>query len=796
MKIRFKCLTLPLAVMAASSSTQLLAQQVTLEEVIVTAQKRVESLQDVPISVVAVSGDTIDEQGIFDLEQLSFTMPNITITQEQISDRISIRGIASGGNQGFDQSVGLFSNGVYMGRGTQFRSAFLDVSSIEILRGPQATLFGKNTIAGAVNITSRRPDQEFGAEIRASYEIEYDDWSTTGFVTGGLTDNLAGRLAFKVKKGNGFVENKLLNRDEADAEADNYRLSLLWDPSENLSVNFSYEAYSQELNGKGFEIVGDEDITILPGSTVENPKYIASSQCRAIFVDCKLNHQLYGTNVDGTPFFDREEYSELDTELAALSIEYQLGEYTINSVTGYTSSDLFEVNPTAAVAIPTSNNFQEEEYESFSQELRITSPTGSTIEWLAGLYFESGDYEMLETINLNDTAVFGGTIGTNVQIKTDFEQEAETYAIFGQGTWNITDEFRATFGLRYSEEEKKAPQTYTLNDAARGIRLAGYFSDIAGLGPVIGEAAAADLAAAFNLEEHNIPRQTYEQEDWSPSVNLQLDVNPDVLLYASWSIGYKSGGFDARIATDGVSDGIIDAEAYAEAFEFDQEKATTYELGFKTALAQGAAELNGAFFYTQYEDLQFSAFNGGLSFLVDNAADVDLTGFELEGRWQLTENLMLSGGGSWLDYEYQEFKNAPCDVYATLSATTAGCVTDLSGETGVNTPEYSANVTLDWKRAISSDIELQLGATLLYEDSFFVATDLDPLLEQDSYTKLNLRARLNSLNNTWSTALLVNNVTDEDTFHYGNDVPLFSGARFIRPDAPRTVTLEVVYRFN
>jgi len=333
MKYAKSPLALAIGYLYASSVASPALAQPMLEEVIVTAQKRVESLQDVPISIAAVSGDNIERAGITDLEELSFTMPNITITQEQISDRINIRGIASGGNQGFDQSVGLFSNGVYLARGTQFRSAFLDVGMVEILRGPQATLFGKNTIAGAVNITPRRPDYDLNGEIRGRYEAEYGGWSTSGYVTGGLTDTLAARVAVKYKEDNGWVDNKLINRDEPEAEATNYRVSFLWEPSADWSINLSHEDYSLEKDGKGWEVLGAEVIERGTGEVLD------PNGCSALgLIECKGDYVTHATNVAAEgdlSNYTEEEWSEVDTDLTALNIEYQWGEYTVNSVTGW-----------------------------------------------------------------------------------------------------------------------------------------------------------------------------------------------------------------------------------------------------------------------------------------------------------------------------------------------------------------------------------------------------------------------------------------------------------------------------
>lgn len=760
-----------------------LAQNPVLEEITVTAQKRVESLQDVPISVATASGDKIENQGIDDLQELSFVIPNVTITQEQISDRINIRGIASGGNQGFDQSVGLFSNGVYLAKGTQFRSAFLDVDAVEVLRGPQATLFGKNTIAGAVSITPRRPDFDFSAGLRGNYETKYGDWSTSGFINGGLSETFAARAAFKVSENDGYVVNKTANRDEPASESNNFRLSLLWQPTENLSANLTHEAFSLDQDGKAFEIIAAEVLEAGTGNVLQS----GDAACTAYNLGvCGLDYEVYATNVASvgdTTGFSAEDFSEVDTDLTTLHIQYQMGDYAVTSVTGISNSEVSEINSAAGLPYPTTNTAQHEEFESFSQEIRIASPSDADIVWLAGVYYETNEYDLSETIFVNDYFALGpfvtGSPGAfltyNPTVVQKFSQESDTWAIFAQTTWKISDSFRTTLGLRYGDEEKNATQSY-----AHTLPGAPYNLDL-----------------AFGAENHAVPKQTYQEDDISPSVNVQWDATDDLMIYASWSIGYKSGGFDARLANDGTRDRVIDTVALLEEFQFEQEKATTRELGFKSTLADGAAELNGTFFSTKYEDLQYSTFTGGLAFEVDNAAEVDLTGFEFEGRWQLSENFLVSGGGAWLDFDYADFKAGPCTVYQQTAAggALASCTQDLTGKTGTNTPEFSANASLDWTNNISDTLELALNATVSYEDSFYVAPDLDPLLKQDAYSKLNLRAALNSTDDKWSVAVIAKNVTDETTFHYGTDVPLVSGVRFVRTDAPRMVTVEGVIRF-
>ncbi len=732
-----------------------------------------------------MSGDKIEKSGFADLNQLSAIVPNFNMVQQQISDKVSIRGVSSGQNQGFDQSVGLFSNGIYLARGTQFRSAFLDVGSVEVLRGPQATLFGKNTIAGAVNITSRKPTSEFEAEIRARYETEYESVQTSGFVSGPLSDTLSARLAFKVSDDKGFIENLARDDDEPASKADNYRLSFLWEPSDNLTVNLSHEKYNADVESKGFEVSHDELVTagLTPGSIVVTPTCRYSN-------DCNVNGKSNRTNIDGTPGFTQDEFSDLETSLTSLKMDYQLGEYTLTAISGWSSSDLEEINPGNHQLSPTTNTHMFEEHNSFSQELRIASPTGGAVEWLAGVYYESNDFKFEDNIYVHAGNLMP-FLPANVNVRTDFEQDSSTEAAFAQATWNTSDTLRITAGLRYSNDEKEAQQVYRVLEAGTQNNLGDVtFPNIpAAFGPLADTTmpGPAAVGAVFSLNAHDTGKQDYSQEDLSGTLNVQWDVTADTMLYATTSIGYKTGGFDARLA---LYNGDPDE------FSFEKEKATTYELGLKSTLLNGSAEINAAVFYTEYEDLQFSAFNGGLSFLVDNAANADLQGFEFDGRWRVSENLTLSGGGAWLDFKFQDFPNGACDIYQTKAYTGSGpCKVDRSGERAGLTPEYSFNLSADWIQNLGTSMELELGADLIYEDEQNVAEDGDNKLVQDAFTKLNLRARLHSADDSWTLGLNVSNVTDKGTTHYGNDVPLSDGARFVLPDAPRTVTLEGIYRF-
>ncbi len=241
---------LPLVAAIAMVTAAPITQAQMLEEVIITAQKRTESLQDVPISVSAIQGEKLEEAGIANMAALADYVPNLTISDAAVNTNIFMRGMGSGNNQGFEQSVGMYIDGVYMGRGRQYRSPFLDIQRVEVLRGPQGTLFGKNTVAGAINVTTASPDvgDELNGSIAAAVE-DQDGFITEGFISGSVTDTLALRAAFKYSTNTGTYDNEYLNDDELDIEDTSYRFTAVWQPTDSLDVNVKYSYSDYDRTG-------------------------------------------------------------------------------------------------------------------------------------------------------------------------------------------------------------------------------------------------------------------------------------------------------------------------------------------------------------------------------------------------------------------------------------------------------------------------------------------------------------------------------------------------------------------
>lgn len=798
------------------------AESFALEEIVVTAQKRAESLQDVPISVSALSGDKIADAGIQRFEDAATYVPNFSITKEAIGDKISIRGIASGNNAGFEQSVGTFVDGIYRGRSVQSRFAFLDVGMLEVLRGPQGTLFGKNTVAGALNISSAKPTEEFEGQIKARHNANLDETEFTGYVSGALSDTVRGRFAFMQREmDEGWVENEAYDHDGPQSNEWAGRATVEWDLSDSTLVSFKYEHGDWDIDGSAFEI---GEAGPLAGLGISDK------------VDGKANHGQNGNHFAsaGDPVLDfgSNYLFEGDLDEYAVTIDHEIDGATITAIAGYSEYEFersldADYNPLAIAGF-----FDNEEFEQKSLELRIVSDTGGDFEYIAGLYWQDADLttDGLSQLSTPDiyTLIAGGCAGPASVAQavacgqqaaidavtaggTDFstlpglgryaalEQNTETWAAFTQVTWNIQDNLRATLGLRYTEEEKEAEQTVAAVDYAKDNR-----STLAAGAQAIYSQAFLEFAP-HTFTEDDLNR---DEKSFTWSLNVQYDLSEDIMAYASASTGFKAGGFNSFYMGTGYDlAGGTPGSATADDAEFEEEEVLTYEIGSKMTLLDGAAELNVAYFYTEYDDLQVSIFSGNTTFEVQNAAEATTQGIEVDGRWQASENLMLSGSFGWIDFEYDSFTGQACTAEQFIAfreaqggpVTNGDCaaagVNDLSGRESAFTPEYSATLSADYTQVVGN-FSIDYGVDVIWRDDMYVQDDLDPLLQSDSITKVNAMIRLTPADANWEVALIGNNITNEtNEIVWGNDMPLVTGAREVTTSPGATYAISGTLKF-
>jgi len=818
-----------LVVAIALASTTSLSQAQQLEEVIVTAQKRSESLQDVPISVSAVQGDKLQEAGIPNMAALADYVPNLHIASASVNTNIYMRGVGSGNNQGFEQSVGMYVDGIYMGRGRQYRAGFLDIERVEVLRGPQGTLFGKNTVAGAVNIITRSPDpgQELTGAISAAFE-SHDGQVYEGGIEGSLSDTLAARLAFKHRETDGYTENDLLNQSEGQIEETGIRLTLVWQPTDNLDVNFKYTNTEFDRIGapSSTELYLDPDSrdALFPnrsafasiGYSLTDTFYpeIGDQEAKefTVFKDNGYGQsQADGLGIGLNPDSNDEEYDNF-----VVNVDWDVGSGTLTSVTGYSEYQYIDGVDVDWLPLQFIHRDDDQTFEQISQEFRFSSPGGEFFDYVAGVYYETSELEFDRRVTIDGnvdglvpaafgvnslfTLLTGGAYTANQIARNHYYKlESDSFALFGQGTFNLSDTVRVTVGLRYTEEDKDVISRQFLSD------------DLTGMGtPTDNYFVGLIEATSFNTYRYNFA-QDRSTDKWIPSINLQWDVGDDSMLYATFSQGFKSGGFTAADDQEpgdlGVAEfpcipgqplsACYDPTTPNDDFEFEDEEVDALEIGGKHTLLDGGMTLNWAAFYTVYDNLQTSVFKG-VGFGVTNAGKSEVQGIEVDMLWQATDDLRLGINGAWLDATYDDFENGPCtaiqlDVDPFCGTPGGFTSNDLSGEKTLYASDWSATLFFDYSIPFDSGMELFLGGETNYRDDFGSAGDNDPLDDIDGYTKTNLRGGLRT--DSWEIMAYGRNIFDKEAFAQSFDTPVLAGSHTKFIEEGRIYGVKLSYHF-
>lgn len=785
-------LALALAPVAALS-------QPMLEEVIVTAQKRAESLQDVPISVAAMSGKKIDDQGITNLEELTLYIPNVNINQGQAQPNLYIRGVGSGTNAGFEQSVGLYIDGVYSGRGALAAVPLtMDLERVEVLKGPQGILFGKNTIGGAINITSAKPSFEFEGMVDALYSDDHGEQIYNVMLNGGITEKLAGRIAVRYDAMDGWWDNEYRKDQGPDKENTYARGSLLFDATDRLEVIAKYEYGDFQRDSKPLVVYQSDQ-----------PLNFQGNEVFPIIDDQDKSAMDYGDN------------QEVRTDVGALTVNWELDFATFTSISAYSKYDL-KGNQDSDYSVNAGlHRTLDEDFEQWSQEIRLVSPGGETIDWIAGAYYEHSELEISRRNVEVDFALSGPlsvqplvAIPGSIAEPTQFDQDTDTLALFAQGTYSLTDTLRFTAGIRYNDETKDLDKRASNSAAIRATSV--------GLPDLLILARPGDLAIVSDLRSHEWQGLDRDKDKWTWSANMAWDVSDEAMLYASVSTGFKSGGFDEAYSgadetirtsdspfSDVPNGGVIQGPD-SSILEYTDETVLSYEIGAKMGLLDGAAELNVAIFRSEYDDLQTSSLVGDV-FRVGNAGESVTQGVELDGRWAVTERLTVGGALAYLDAEYDDFKGATCTIpQVSDPVNNPGCLRedgsnielgesggqDLSGEDLLFSPEWSANLNMQYAYPLSNGMELVGGVDMNYSDEYYSALDLDPNTKHDDYTRWNARIALNGEDDKWTIAIIGKNLSDETTSVWKNDVPLTaSNSYFAVPERPRSVAVQARYRF-
>ena len=808
------------------------AQQ--LEEVVVTATKRAESLQDVPVSVISTSGKQINEMSLTNAADVTSFLPAITIAENPVGNFVFIRGVGTAGiNQGIEQSVSIFHDNLYLGRHQLSRAPFMDLERVEVLRGPQSILFGKNTIGGAIHAIAAKPTNQNEGRVSVLFGTDGELEANT-VISGPITEKVRGRVSARVFQLDGYIDNVITGEDGPERDDWTVRGQLEIDASENLKINAKWEASEFNTGQQTTQIVVVNPFDPVSSATSALNQVLVATATgtsgelnfddeRAIDNDGGALLGQILPSFAGLPGFpDLDELSENNVNQGSIAFEWDLNGHTLTAISGYAEYDYIDVCDCDFAAVPLIQVDASEDYSQFSQEIRLASPGGEKIDYIIGAYYQQSDLEYRATDSFG-TTIAHESLGVptpllvpNLARSYGLNQDQDQWAVFGSATFNFTDKTRLTTGLRYFEETKTADHFLNTHfaggwdfSALLGLpagsvafdnTVAGYDSFLAGFGSAdlgggltagfLTEAIFTGLLGTF---EHDIQNRERDEDAVTWSINLQHDFTTEVLGYASVSSGFKSGGFDARFLRTNDDPN----------FEFEEEEAISYELGIKSTLLDGAMRFNATAFFSEIDDYQVSIFDGATAFLVQNAAQVESKGVEVEVDWALNNQFTLRASGTWLDATYSDFPNAPCFA-SSASDVRGNCVNfgtpnsfrDATGETNLFSPEFAFNVNLDYLKAINNSLMFRASMNVNYSDEYFVASDLDPIFgRQDSFTRLDARLALMSADGKWEMAIIGKNLTDEFISGTNNDVPLTSGNGFAQLSRLRSVSAQISYNW-
>ena len=786
------------------------AEALALEEVVVTATKRAENIQDVAMSVSAFTSEFFKDAGVTNLAGLEQYTPSLKITPgtDSNSTSIRIRGIGSvGTNVGIDPSVGVFIDGVYQGRAGMSIGDLIDIERVEVLRGPQGTLYGKNTAAGAISIITMAPSPDaLESEVEATYNSD-ERAELRGMVNVPLGDTgHAMRLTGYGVNGDHLYQNTPTGQPgDTGPTGDGLNDANKW----GVKSRTLFDTSDGEGDGLGKFLLtldyGKEDTECCALAVIEYEGLSPLNAPSTNNPSAQLSQQL-GLNAQNQPrldwysFEDSEKYSPpkadpfgddywIDTEIynkvdvGGIALDWNKdlpnddGITFINAWRRYESDSVYDGDFTAYDAVEGSTDLT---FDQYSSELRITSPGGDTIDYQGGLYAFYSEMDSTGTFRQSATLTENMVIAPGVPLSVIFpdgtlntdinKYETTSYAAFGQLIWNITESFSTTLGLRYTVEQKDRV----------GSQITTPKSPI-DIPPVAGPDIYTD--------------DTRSDDDLSPTLIARYFVNQDIMTYASISRGFKSGGFNQRRELSGRNG------------EFEPEEATNYELGWKGSTEDRRLQLNGTFYYVNYDDFQAQAFDGS-SLTVTNAGSMESYGSELELVFVPLASMMAGTAIGYNKATYQDFDNGQCtiaqqfDEYYNVKNAQSGspalqnppCVQDLAGEPLDNAPEWTASSFLQYNQDLTADLAGAVRLEHSYTDSYFLDQDLDPILKNDAVNLINLRFTVSDTEQTWEAALWGRNLLDEEYYNFGIDIPVLGGyAGVTAPGAVYGVTVRLFH---
>jgi iron complex outermembrane recepter protein len=703
-----------------------------LEEIVITAEKREATLQDTPISIAAFSGDDLAAAGVVSTEALSGLAPGLNVQREVIG-KVVIRGVGTEKfSVGSDPGVAIHQDGVYMARSSVSVFEFFDTQRIEVLRGPQGTLYGRNATGGVINIISNKPEAEFGGYARVDLG-NYSKKRIEAALNAPFGESAAGRLSVMWADRDGYTEN--LNagaRARGLAELDNQELwgvrgQLKFGSSDAFEGLIQLDVLNDDSNPPAFKY-----FTHASGGVPWSPVTagMAAVPGDAVLTDLRQVSQGFEATIPGSPR-TVPAFGGNELQAANVRLTWDLGTVSLMSQTAYRKTDFSWLNDGDGVDAFFVTYFQDDDSKQLTQELQLSSNTEGRLQWILGAFYLKEESDTFSGLAFNIGIPAPGING----ILIDGESNTESYSIFGQATFDFTDRLRGTLGVRYTQDDKDGDLVYNL---------------FGGVLPPPGPMGT-----------------TWPQvlnDSWSattPKVGLDFDFTDDVMGYFSATRGFKSGGFN-----------LIAVQT-----PYDPEYLWSYELGLKTRLADGRVIANFGAFYYDYEDMQVGKIVN-LSDVLTNAAGSTVKGLEAEVRASLGNGFELNLGAAFLDAKFDEFLTedpavnaAPaalgpnagaCERRDATATSTRGV--SLAGCDLRRAPEFSGNLGLAWEGSVASGGAVTVRADYAYKGKQYFTQFNREQVSQDSYGLVNLRVGYRSPDDVWGVTLWGDNLADEDYF--------------------------------
>lgn len=780
-------------------------------DIVVTARRREESIQNVPISVAAFGGSALAERQIDSSDKLTQLAPNVQFSAvapasgNSSSSAIFIRGV---GQTDFlastDPGVGFYVDGVYFARASGTAISLLDVERVEVLRGPQGTLFGRNTVGGAIQVFSARPNF-FGVSGNVGWTLgDYKRADLRGVLNLPVSETLAVRFAATKRIRDGYVTNILDGRDFGDVNTFAARASLLWKPSDKFEALLIGDYTKDDVNGSPTVFGGINTsaafvrfasvIAGCPGFALTNPVTPVPENN-----DRRCANNQYSALGPFKVASNAPSRSELEMYGIGLTLQYDVADWlTVKSITAYRETNPFSIRDADNTPLRILETVNQDNIKQFTQELQFLgeTPNGRLKYQFGAYYFRETDYQFYPVFLPSQiSATTGeelrvGGLNNNADIKN------ESLAIFTQESFAITDKLNLTVGLRYTRDKKEATPFETAAVSGYGYTNVGYNvaypaplnAQNVCLGPQRTGAVAATCTGSRTFL-FNPVLNSKTNSKFTPAATLQYQWTPELMTYASYSQGFKSGGFNTRIVQPVISPNAPTGREFLP--EFDPEQVTSYEIGGKLLIGR-TLRLSAAAFKSKYKDIQIVV-REGVAPVVRNAGEATINGFEVEGTVSPIGPLLINFGVGYTDFGYDSFTNALNAGQANLAPGALGRV-DLD-DMQAYTPKWSLNGGFAYRIPLSSG-SLTPRVDVAYRSKTYFDAPNTEQIAQNKYALVNATLRYADRADRYSIAAGVTNLTNKAYIGSGNSsLTAASGYAEVTYGPPRMFTVEGTINF-